>query len=176
MRIVSGDLGGRLINPPSFFTARPTTDLAKESLFNVLNNRVNLDGLRALDLFAGSGSISFEFASRGAQRVVSVEQNPRYVAFIEQTAKSFGVQSMHVLRADVFRYLERYHELFDVVFADPPYDLPNLASIPDLFFSSRHLQDEGWFILEHSGSMDFSNHPHFVELRRYGKVHFTFFR
>ena len=150
--------------------------MAKESLFNVLNNRVDFDGIRVLDLFSGTGSISFEFASRAAQRVVSVEQNSRYAHFIEQTAKNFGITSMHILRADVFRYLERYHEQFDVVFADPPYDLPNLGDIPDHFFASSHLLPDGWFILEHSGKIQFSSHPHFVELRKYGKVHFTFFQ
>lgn len=176
MRIVSGSLGGRLINPPAFFKARPTTDMAKESLFNVLNNRVDFENLNVLDLFSGTGSISYEFASRGAARVLSVELNPRYAAFIQHTADHFGIKSLHVMKADAFKFLEKSREKFDVVFADPPYDLPELAEIPNLFFATNRLNPDGWFILEHPGSYDFNKHPQFVELRRYGKVNFSFFQ
>lgn len=150
--------------------------MAKESLFNVLNNRVDFEDLYVLDLFSGTGSISYEFASRGASRILCVELNPRYAAFIQQTADSFGIKSLHVIKSDVFKFLEKSHEKFDIVFADPPYDLPEFSEIPNRFFSINRLNTDGWFVLEHSGNYNFNNHVRFVELRKYGKVNFSFFQ
>jgi 16S rRNA (guanine966-N2)-methyltransferase len=176
MRIVSGLLRGRQINPPSNFTARPTTDYAKESLFNILNNRVDFEEIKVLDLFSGTGSIAMEFASRGATIVYAVEMNRKYCQFIDKTVKGFGLANLKVLNTDAFRYLDKNQQAFDVVFADPPYDLEGLDLIPDRFFKGAGLTPDGWFILEHSSKSTFKSHPRFVELRTYGKVNFSFFQ
>ena len=176
MRIVSGQLKGRQINPPSFFSARPTTDYAKESLFNILNNRIDFEEIKVLDLFSGTGSISYEFASRGSKLIYSVESNRRYCQFIEKTCEGFGLSMIKVINTDVFRFLDKNKLPFDVVFADPPFDLEQIDQIPDLFFKGAGLTEDGWFILEHSAKSDFSKHPHFVEIRTYGKVNFSFFQ
>lgn len=176
MRIVSGRLKGRQINPPSFFSARPTTDFAKESLFNILNNRIDFEELLVLDLFSGTGSISYEFASRGAKLVYAIESNRRYCQFIEKTSSGFGLTAIKVINTDVLRFIQKNKLLFDVVFADPPFDMEQIDQIPDLFFQGAGLREEGWFILEHSAKNDFSKHPRFVEIRSYGKVNFSFFQ
>ncbi len=176
MRIISGTHGGRLIKPPSYFKARPTTDLAKEALFNILSHSIDLDGITVLDLFAGTGSISFEFASRGAREVICVEKNSRYAAFIEKQASDFSLNGIRVVRMDAFRFLKEKQEGFDVIFADPPYDLKELQALPNAVFQQNHLKEGGLFILEHPSEYDFSKHPQFTELRRYSKVHFSFFQ
>lgn len=176
MRIVSGLLKGRQINPPSYFSARPTTDYAKESLFNILNNRIDFEEVTVLDLFSGTGSIAYEFASRGAKMVYAVESNRRYCQFIDKTASNFNLKMLKVIHLDALRFLEKNKFPFDVVFADPPFDLANLSQIPDLFFKGAGLKEDGWFILEHSSSNNFAEHPRFVEIRTYGKVNFSFFQ
>jgi 16S rRNA (guanine(966)-N(2))-methyltransferase RsmD len=166
----------RRFDVPHSFKARPTTDFAKESLFNVLFNYTDFEGATALDLFAGTGSISLELVSRGCKRVVSVEKERAHYAFINKVMKEVDTKAWFPINGDVFRFLQRPAEVFDIVFADPPYDLPELTAIPDLIFENSLLSEEGIFILEHGKKNDFSSHPHFLEHRNYGSVNFTFFR
>ena len=175
MRIISGSLKGRRIQAPTNLPVRPTTDFAKESLFNVLNNRVDFDELVVLDLFAGIGSISYEFASREAQSVLAVDNNSKCADFIKQTAEQLRIENLHVMRTDVFAYIAKTRQTFDLIFADPPYDLSTMDLLPKLIFEYNLLNPDGIFILEHSESHDYSTVPQFLELRKYGKVHFSFF-
>jgi len=176
MRIVSGSLKGRRIQAPAHLPVRPTTDFAKESLFNILNNHVDFNDLHVLDLFAGIGSISYEFASRGAKLVLAVENNPKCADFIKQTTEKLHIENIHVMRTDVFAYIAKTRQTFDLIFADPPYDLSTINLLPSLIFEHNLLNPNGFFILEHSESYDFSAVPQFSELRKYGKVHFSFFK
>lgn len=176
MRIISGEYGGRRFEAPRNLQARPTTDIAKESLFNILQNRLDFEGISALDLFSGTGSISFELLSRGAKHVVSVEMGRVQQQFIQKVATELKIGREHQLvRGDVFRYLKSATQQFDLVFADPPYALAELPTLPDLVLDGNLLKPEGIFILEHGKENDFSAHPRFVELRKYGAVHFSFF-
>ncbi len=176
MRIVSGKYKGRRFDPPKSFKARPTTDIAKESLFNVLNNTIDWEETTALDLFSGTGSISFELVSRGCPKVVSVEKNFSHAAFIEKTKAELKIGGeMQLFKLDVFRYLEFCKEQFDLIFADPPYDLKNFADVPRLVFEKDLIKPEGIFILEHSKEYDFSNLSLFEDKRVYGNVNFSIF-
>ena len=162
---------------PHSFKARPTTDFAKENLFNVLNNYMDFeDGITALDLFAGTGSISIELVSRGCDRVISVEKEPSHYAFICKILKELQTDVCLPIRGDVFKFINGSREQFDFIFADPPYELKNLATIPDLIFSNQLLKEDGLFILEHGKQDNFEEHPHFLERRVYGSVNFSFFR
>ncbi|MBQ3148598.1 MAG: RsmD family RNA methyltransferase [Alistipes sp.] len=176
MRIVSGTLGGRVINPPKNLRARPTTDFAKENLFNVLGNMIDFEEIEVLDLFAGTGSISYEFASRGARSVTSVEINAVHYNFIRSTAKSFGLNNLHPVKANAFLYVKSCHKQFDVIFSDAPYDLEGSEQIIDSVFGNELLKDDGIFIFEHSKSKSFDSHPNFVQMRSYGSVQFTIFK
>jgi 16S rRNA (guanine(966)-N(2))-methyltransferase RsmD len=177
MRIVSGKYKGRRFEPPKSFKARPTTDFAKENLFNVLNNQIDWEETTALDLFGGTGSISFELISRGCPRVICVEKNFGHASFIEKTKAELGIQSeMTLLKTDAFGYLERCKEQFDLIFADPPYDLKNFKDVPRLVLERDLINPGGIFILEHSGSYDFSELPLFESRRVYGSVNFSIFR
>ncbi len=175
MRIISGTHGGRVINPPKNLRARPTTDFAKENLFNVLGNMVDFEELDVLDLFAGTGSISYEFASRGVRSVTSVEINAVHYNFIRATAKSFGMNNIHPVKANVFLYVKSCAKQFDVIFSDAPYDLEGSEQVIDAVFENNLLKDDGIFIFEHSKSKDFSSHPNFLRLRSYGSVQFSIF-
>ena len=175
MRIISGKFKARRIETPHNITARPTTDFAKEGLFNVLNNLIDFEGIDVLDLFAGTGSVSLEFISRGANSVVSVEQNDLHCAFIRKTCALLSVDNLLLTRGDVFRFISGNRMKFDLIFADPPYDLQQLPLLPDLIFSHDLLKPEGLFILEHSAKNNFENHPYFSEHRHYGNVNFSFF-
>lgn len=176
MRIIGGDFGGRRIKTPNNLLVRPTTDMAKEALFNVLAHRMELEMTEVLDLFAGTGNISYEFASRGATRVLSVEMNSRNADFIRQTANSFGMRNLQVIRANALLFLSRDKHRYDIIFADPPYDLPEAGTIPGLILTRGLLAEEGLLIMEHSDAHDFSNVQGFVELRKYGRVRFSIFR
>ena len=176
MRIISGTFKARRIDTPHNITARPTTDFAKEGLFNVLNNLIDFEDIDVLDLFAGTGSISLEFISRGVNNVVSVEKNDLHCTFIRKTCALLGVDNLLLTRGDVFRFLSSSHMKFDVIFADPPYDLQQLPLLPDLIFKHDLLKPEGLFILEHSAKNNFENHPNFLEHRHYGNVNFSFFK
>jgi 16S rRNA (guanine(966)-N(2))-methyltransferase RsmD len=175
MRIISGIYKGRRFEAPQTLPVRPTTDMAKEALFNILKSQMELEGLKVLDLFAGIGSISLEFISRGVESVTSVDMNTECLAFIKSTAQKLGAENINVLRQDAFNYPLHAGQKFDVIFADPPYQANNINKLPEIIFKGDILNDGGLFILEHSRNYDFSNMPQFEEVRRYGKVHFSFF-
>lgn len=174
MRIVAGDLKGRRLMPPSNIEVRPTTDFAKESLFNILRNKIEFPECTALDLFCGTGGISFEFVSRGIRQITSIDINPKCIAFINKTKEQFKVDNLFALRQDAFVYLGRSKMQFDVVFADPPYDMQNFDLVPELVLQS-FVKPGGLFILEHSREHSYEDNPYFSEHRNYGKVNFTFF-
>ena len=175
MRIIAGKNKGRKIVAPTTLPVRPTTDLGKESLFNILNNYVDYEECSVLDLFAGTGAMSLEFVSRGVRDVTAIDINSQCVDFIKQSANQFAVSNLRVVRADVFDLLKRANRRFDIVFADPPYAIEGLASLPDLVFAKDLLTEDGMFILEHPREYQFDEHPHFWQHRNYGKVNFTFF-
>lgn len=182
MRIISGTYGGRRFEAPKNLQARPTTDIAKEGLFNILQNRMELEEIKALDLFGGTGSISFELLSRGAAQVTCVEMGHQQQQFIRKVAETLKVgHELNLVRGDVFKFLRsqialsREEGTFDFIFADPPYALDELASLPSLVLDNHLLRPEGLFVLEHGKDHDFSDTPGFKELRIYGAVHFSFF-
>ena len=176
MRIITGKYKGRRFEVPRTFKARPTTDFAKENIFNMLNSYVDLDGAHALDLFSGTGSITLELLSRGCDEVVSVELDRAHHAFIRQCVERIGATNAVLVRGDVFRFLKTCHRRFDLVFADPPYALEQLTSLPSLVVDGGLLSPGGIFVLEHGKQNDFSAHPQFVEHRAYGSVNFSIFR
>ena len=176
MRIITGIYKGRHFDIPRSFKARPTTDFAKENIFNVLNGYICLDDACALDLFAGTGSISLELLSRGCSEVVSVEADRDHAAFIRQCMTKLGTQANVLIRGDVFRFIKNCSRQFDFIFADPPYALDNLNTIPDLIFNHNLLKTDGIFVFEHGKDNSFEQHPHFVGHRAYGSVNFSIFR
>ncbi|MBO4827265.1 MAG: RsmD family RNA methyltransferase [Prevotella sp.] len=176
MRIITGIYKGRHFDVPRSFKARPTTDFAKENIFNVLNGYLDFDGATALDLFSGTGSISLELLSRGCSQVVSVEAERDHHAFIRQCLKKLGTDRCIPIRGDVFRFMKSCHQPFDFIFADPPYALKELPTIPTLVFDHQLLKSDGVFVFEHGKDHVFSEHPHFLEHRSYGSVNFSLFR
>lgn len=176
MRIITGQYKGHHFDIPRTFKARPTTDFAKENIFNVLQGYVDFEDASALDLFAGTGSISLELVSRGCQRVVSVEADRDHAQFIRQCFQKLGEERDILVRGDVFRFLKSCHQTFDFIFADPPYALEQLPQIPDLVLSGNLLNEGGIFVFEHGKGNDFSAHPRFLEHRSYGSVNFSLFR
>lgn len=175
MRIIGGRLKGKTINPPQNYKARPTTDFAREALFNILDNEYEFDGLMVLDLFGGTGAISFEFGSRGVERSYCVEMSRENAAFIKAEAARLGLKNVTAVHSNVFDFIPICHERFDIIFADPPYALEGLETIPDKVLSAGILHPGGYFILEHGGEHSFSGHPLFKKEKVYGRVHFTFF-
>ncbi len=175
MRIIGGRLKGRQITPPQGYKARPTTDFAREGLFNVLDNEYEFQDLKVLDLFGGTGAVSFEFASRGASRVWCVEMARENASFISKEAKRLGLDNVTAVRDNVFDFLEICREKFDIIFADPPYALEGLETIPDRVLSAGILHPGCYFILEHGDEHSFTAHPAFKKEKRYGRVHFSFF-
>lgn len=176
MRIIGGIHKGRRISPPANLPVRPTTDLAKESLFNILNNLLDFEGLMVMDLFAGTGSISYEFASREAALVKAIDLNYKCVAYIKKTAAGFNMDNIQAVRGDVFRYLHHTPDMqYDVIFADAPFDMKEIIELPDLVFEKKWLKKNGRLIIEHPADADFSGHPFFSQQRRYGRVNFSFF-
>jgi hypothetical protein len=175
MRIIGGKYKGRFFDVPDGFSARPTTDFAKEALFDILGNEYEFDDLKVLDLFGGSGSISFEFVSRGVGKVWTVEMNPKYASAISVCARRFGMDNLVVVRHNVFDFLPICKECFDLIFADPPYSMEGLDTIPDKVLSLNLLHEGCYFILEHGGEYSFRSHARFVKERVYGRVHFSFF-
>ena len=176
MRIISGKYRGKSINPPSGYKARPTTDFAKEGLFNVLTPEIDFEQTSFLDLFSGTGSISFEMASRGCSDIVAVEMNPANAAFIKKTAAALGIEGMQVVHHNVFDFLGICTKPFDLVFADPPYALEGLATLPSRVLGAGFLAQDGLFVLEHPADYNFSEEAGFVKEKKYGNVHFSFFR
>ena len=175
MRIITGKYKGRHFDIPRTFKARPTTDFAKENIFNVLMQYVDFEGAQALDLFSGTGSISLELLSRGCKQVVSVELDRDHHRFIQECLKKLNTDKCVPIRGDVFRFLKSCKQQYDFIFADPPYALKELPQIPDIIFERQLLKEDGLFVFEHGKDYDFSNHPHFLEHRSYGSVNFTLF-
>ncbi len=175
MRIVSGRYKGRRLDLPKNFKARPTTDFAKENLFNILSNSIDWEDVKALDLFGGTGSISFELVSRGCPQVTCVEKYPPNYSFIEKTKGLLDAKELRIFKMDVFKFLEISKDQFDFIFADPPYDLPFLKEVPKLIIEKNLLKPGGIFIMEHSKSDDFSSSPFYKEKRVYGSVNFSIF-
>ncbi len=177
MRIISGSHRGRQIFPDKNFSARPTTDFAKENLFNILTNYIDFEEIRVLDLFSGTGSISYEFASRGAHEIISVEANYKHYAFILKTAKELGFKNMKIYKTDVFIACKKLKgQKFDIIFADPPYNLDKIQEIPATIFDNDLLGENGIAIIEHPERIQFSTHPRFSEHRQYGSVNFSLLR
>lgn len=179
MRVVAGKYRGRHFDVPRSFKARPTTDFAKENLFNVLRSYIDFEGDTpyALDLFAGTGSITLELLSRGCVHVTAVELDVQHISFIRSFVRALKAENeVTILRADVLRFLRKAPGNYDFIFADPPYALPELTQLPDLIFNTPLLKPSGLFVLEHGRAQDFSSHPHFVDHRAYGSVNFSFFQ
>jgi len=176
VRIISGKYKGKILQAPKQLPVRPTTDYAKEGLFNIIENSFDMDELSVLDLFCGTGNISFEFASRGAKNITSVDANNHCVRFVKETSNSLELKNLQIIKQDVFRFLQRATQQFDLIFADPPYQLKEVIEIPDLIFKNNWLKTDGWFILEHDKFVDFSSHPNFFQQRKYGNVNFSFFQ
>lgn len=178
MRIIRGKYGRRRFTIPKTFKARPTTDMAKENLFNILENLLDWEETKALDLFAGTGSIGLELVSRGCPLVVGVERDADHCAFIRTILSSLGEEGYRLLRTDALRYISTSGGgdcLFDFIFADPPYSLPELPELPDRILHSGLLSSEGLLVLEHPRAFSFCAHPAFFQERSYGSVHFSFF-
>lgn len=175
MRIISGKYGRRRFDVPTNITARPTTDMARENLFNVLVGVIDLEGKTALDLFAGTGAMSFEFLSRGCAHVTAVEKARTQAEFIKRVQQQLHDENLTLVRGDVFKFINSCRQSFDIIFADPPYDLPRFAEIPKLVLESPLVHDGTLFIMEHPREHDFSALPHFSQQRVYGKVNFSLF-
>ncbi len=175
MRIISGKYGRRRFDVPNNITARPTTDFARENLFNVLENLVDFNGARALDLFAGTGAVSFEFLSRGCSSVTAVEKAAVQCSFIKKVSAILGCAGFTLLRCDALRYVKTCHEQYDIIFADPPYDMAGFGEIPQMVIDSAMLKPGTIFIMEHSEAYDFSALPHIIDHRAYGSVNFSIF-
>ena len=186
MRIISGIYGGRRLSPPKNITARPTTDFAKESLFNLLNNRMDFEGIDVLDLFAGTGGIGIECVSRGAREVTAVEIAHVQQNWIIACCRQLGIKNLSVIRGDVFKFISACRTKYDFIFADPPYALEQLPTLPDVILGIQNTEDrrqtdsllkpDGWLVVEHGKDTDFTSHPRHIETRTYGSVHFSFFQ
>lgn len=176
MRIISGKFGGRRISPPPQMPyTRPTTDIAKEGLFNMLQNTFDMEGWHTLDLFGGTGSISYELASRGAEKLTVIEKDNQMHAFIRSSAEKLGINNLKVIKLDVFKFIESCTDSFDFIFAGPPYALTEIDEIPKKIFEKKLLNEGGWFVLEHTPRNDYKQFPHFVKERNYGTTIFSIF-
>lgn len=177
MRIIGGKFRGRKFYPPADkWPTRPTTDFAKEGLFNILTNRIDFEETKMLDLFGGTGSHSYEFISRACTSVTYVDKFMGCVKFVKRTAQELDIEdAIKILKMDVFKFIRSASEQYNYIFAGPPYPLPTLDTIPDEIFEHQLLAPNGIFVLEHNPNHDFSNHPNFTELRKYGKTLFSFF-
>lgn len=175
MRIISGQFKGRKITAPKNLPVRPTTDQAKEGLFNILNNQIEFEGLKVLDLFSGTGNISMEFLSRGAGKVSSVDANYHCVQFQKSLARDFEIEAKYrIFKSDVFRAIKGVTEKFDVIFADPPYQLDRISELPAAILDCDILSPDGILVIEHGSKTNF-DHPKKVDQRKYGSVHFSIF-
>ena len=175
MRIIGGTLKGIRINPPNNLPVRPTTDLAKEALFNILINRFDFENIRVLDLFSGTGSISLEFASRGVPEITSVDRDFGCFNYLKNTANQYKLDAIIPFKSDVFKFIKMESAPFDLIFADPPYDLAELTEISALVFEQNLVSEEGYLIIEHPSMKRLNNHPTFIETRKYGSSSFSFF-
>lgn len=175
MRINSGKLKGKFFYPPKNIPARPTTDVAKEALFNILTNHINYETINFLDLFAGTGNIGFEMYSRGCEQITSVDLSPISIKFIQDMSKEIQIPNHQIIKADAIRYIKQTPNKYDLIFAGPPYPLECIDEIPNLIFDHQLLTENGWFIMETSPRHNFSEHPNLFNLRKYGQTHFWFF-
>ncbi len=175
MRIIGGRLKGLRLDPPKNLPVRPTTDMAKEALFNILQNQIDLEGIKVLDLFSGTGNLALEFASRFADSVTAVDRSIYCINYLKDTARKHGLTQISTYKADVFKYLEMETERYDLIFADPPYDLSRIPEIPKIVFEKNLLLPGGMLIVEHQSMQNLSNHFNFSEQRRYGHSSFSFF-
>ncbi|MGN0218826.1 MAG: 16S rRNA (guanine(966)-N(2))-methyltransferase RsmD [Muribaculaceae bacterium] len=175
MRIIRGKYGRRRFDVPTNITARPTTDFARENIFNVLENMVDFEGLSALDLFAGTGAITFEFLSRGCADVTAVEKASTQYNFIKKVAQQLNVDNLTLIKGDALKFIDTCTKKFDLIFADPPYDMPDFASVPVRILGSQMLRPGTIIVVEHSKNHDFSTLPHFIDHRTYGSVNFSIF-
>lgn len=178
MRIIGGKFKGRRFHPPAdHWPTRPTTDYAKEALFNILNNQLDFEETKVLDLFGGTGSHSYEFVSRGCTDVTYVDKFPDAVRFVRKTSEQLDIGNcLKIFQMDVFRFISHTTEQFDYIFAGPPYGLPTIDTIPDLIFERNLLLPDGIFVLEHNPHHDFIEHPRLADVRNYGKTIFSFFK
>lgn len=176
MRIIRGKYGRRRFDVPHNITARPTTDFARENIFNVIENLTDLEGKDALDLFAGTGAVSYELLSRGCASVTAVEKASTQLAFIHKVKGLLGDDNLTIVRGDVFRFVASCKREFDFIFADPPYNLPRFGEIPELVLNSAMVKEGTLFVIEHSAAYNFSHLPHFLEHREYGSVNFSLFK
>lgn len=176
MRIVSGEHKGRVFSPPKNFKARPTTDIAKEGLFNIINNSFDFEEIAVLDLFSGTGSISFEFASRGCKSIHLVEMNLTHFQFIRKVQHELNFTQIVPIRHDAYKFLKNCRITFDIIFADPPYEFTGIEQIPELAIKNKLLNKDGWLIIEHSKRIDLSELDGYWQTRNYGNVHFSFFK
>lgn len=176
MRIVGGKYRGKKLPYSAKMDLRPTTDFAKESLFNLLNNKIDLEGISFLDLFSGTGNISYELISRGAGLGTCVDISAPSFKYRKGVIETMDFEELKSLKMDVFKFMRSSKRKFDLVFADPPYDLSQIPELPDLVFQHALLKADGLFVLEHPEDHTFGGHPHFSEHRRYGRVNFTFFK
>ena len=178
MRIIGGFFKGkRFIPPAKNWPTRPTTDFAKEGLFNILNNKIDFEEVIMLDLFGGTGNHSYEFISRGCTNVTYVDKFQGCIDFVQKTAGELKIEDkIKIIRSDVFRFLQSNIRQFDYIFAGPPYPLPNLNTIPDVIFQTETLAPDGLFVMEHNPNHDFKSHNRFVEARNYGTTIFSFFK
>ena len=176
MRIIGGEHGGRRFNPPAHMPyTRPTTDMAKEGLFNVLQHHFDFDTIKTLDLFGGTGSISYELASRGVQDLTIVEKDAAMYNFIKQTAATLRLENFKVIRGDVFKFINTCTEQYDFIFAGPPYALTTIDDLPRLIVEKQLLKPGGWFVLEHTPRNDYKLFPQYKTERNYGTTIFTTF-
>lgn len=176
MRIISGELGGRRFNPPASMPyTRPTTDIAKEGLFNILQNNLDFEELVTLDLFGGTGSISYELASRGVRDLTVVEKDNSMYEFIRKTAAGFGIENLKLVKMDVFKFMSTCNRQFDFIFAGPPYALTTINDLPVQVFEKKLLRNGGWFVLEHTPRNDYKSFPFFKSERNYGTTVFSIF-
>lgn len=177
MRIIGGEFKGRTFYPPAKnWPTRPTTDFAKEGLFNILMNHFEFEELKVLELFGGTGNHSYEFISRGCNDVTYVDNFGGCIAFVQETAKKLKIEDkIKIVKADVFKFIQRETEQYDYIFADPPYLLPTLNTIPGKIFEKKLLKEGGWFVLEHNSNHSFEKHPNFKEVRSYGKILLSIF-
>jgi 16S rRNA (guanine(966)-N(2))-methyltransferase RsmD len=176
MRIITGKYGGRKINPPAKMPhTRPTTDVAKEGLFNIIENNIAIEGLKTLDIFGGTGSISYELASRGATDLTIIEKDPKMFDFIQHSIKELNIENCKVIKMDVFRFLEATSETYDLIFAGPPYALKNIDDLPVIVRQKKLLNANGWFILEHTPANNYEGEPMFKVSRNYGTTVFSIF-
>jgi 16S rRNA (guanine966-N2)-methyltransferase len=176
MRIIGGDMGGRRVHPPSKMPhTRPTTDIAKEGLFNIIENNLDISSLKTLDLFGGTGSISYELASRGAKDLTVIEKDEKMFSFIKDTAAQLKIENFNILRMDVFKFIDQCTEKFDFIFAGPPYALTNIDDLPKKVFEKQLLHSKGWFVMEHTPRNDYKTFPFYKTERNYGTTIFSVF-